>query len=152
MAEVNTVQGAKILAGKKLMPADSHGRMRILIATLAATHAAYAIGDTVFLGRVPANTRFLLGGVIGVADAGTATCVLDIGIRNTQSGEVIDVDGIAAGVDIASVAVVKCDTGALIAGASEYVTPSEVDVYATVKTAALKIDQKMKFQIPYVTD
>lgn len=152
MAEVNTVQGAKIVAGKKLMPADSHGRMRILIATLAATHAAYAVNDTIFLGRVPANTRLLLGGVIGVADAGTAASTVDIGIRNTQTGEVIDADGIAVGVDIATAAVVKCDTGDLIAKASVYTTPMEVDIYATVKGAALKADQKLKFQIPYVTD
>lgn len=152
MAEVNSVQGAKIVAGKKLMPADSHGRQRVLIATLAATHAAYAIDDTIFLGRVPANSRFLLGGVIGVVDAGTTSSTLNIGIRNTQTGEVIDADGIAAGVDIASAAVVKCDTGELVANGSVYVTPAEVDVYATVKGAVLKIDQKMKFQIPYVTD
>lgn len=152
MAETNSVQAAKIVAGKKLMPADSHGRQRVLIATLPATHDAYAINDTIFLGRVPANTRFLLGGVIGIADAGTASSTVDIGIRNTQTGVVIDADGLAAGVDISAAAVVKCDTGDLIAKASEYFTPAEVDVYATVKGAALKADQKMKFQIPYVTD
>ena len=50
MAEVNSVQAQKVADRKKLLPAESHGRQRVLVATLPATHAAYAINDTILLG------------------------------------------------------------------------------------------------------
>lgn len=152
MAEQNSVQGAKILAHQKLTPAESHGRQRILVATLAATHAAYAVNDTIFLGRVPANTRFLLGGAASVGGAGTASSTIDIGLRKTATQEVIDADGITDGADISAAGKVVLDTGALLAGATDYLTPVECDVYATVVGAALAANQQIRIEIPYVTD
>lgn len=152
MAEFNSVQGQKVVDGKKVMPFDSHGRQRVLIATLPTTHAAYAVNDTIFLGRVPVNSRFLLGGVVGVGGAGTASSTLDIGIRRTDTKEVIDADGIAAALAASAAGKISADTGALVAGAADYVTPTEVDVYATVTGAVLAANQQLKFQIPYVTD
>ncbi|CAO3886928.1 hypothetical protein [Achromobacter mucicolens] len=152
MAEVNSVQGAKIVAGQKLLPAESHGRQRILIATLPATHAAYAVNDTIFLGRVPANTRFLTGAVISVGGSGTASSTVDIGTRNTVTQAVIDADGITVGADISAAGKIVADTGAFIAAAADVLTATEVDVYATVKGAVLAANQQMRFEIPYVTD
>lgn len=152
MAEQNSVQGAKILAHQKLMPAESHGRQRVLVATLPATHAAFAVNDTIFLGRVPANTRFLTGAVLSVGGAGTASSTVDIGIRRTQTQEVIDADGITDGADISAAGKVVADTGVLIAAAADYITPVECDVYATVLGAVLAANQQIRFEIPYVTD
>lgn len=152
MAERNSVQGQKVIDGKKVMPFDSHGRQRVLIGTLPTTHVAYAVNDTIFLGRVPVNSRFLMGLHLSVGGAGTASSTLDIGIRRTDTQEVIDADGLTVGADIATAAKVTADTGALIAAAADYVTPAEVDVYATVKGAVLAANQLIKFQIPYVTD
>lgn len=152
MAEQNSVQGAKIIAHQKLTPAESHGRQRILVATLPATHAQFAIADTVFLGRVPANTRFLTGGAMSVGGAGTASSTIDIGIRKTATQEVIDADGITTAASIASAGKVALDTGALITGATDYLTPVECDVYATVGGAVLAANQLIRIEIPYVTD
>ena len=152
MSEVNSVQAQKILDHKKLIPAESHGRQRVLIATLPAVHAAYAIGDTIFLGRAPVNSRFLTGGVVSVGGAGTAGSKVDIGTRVTNTGVVVDADGIAVDVDISAAGKITADTGALIAAAADAITGVTVDVYATVKGAALAANQQLRFEIPYVTD
>lgn len=152
MAEVNSVQAQKVADRKKLLPAESHGRQRVLVATLAATHAAYAINDTVLLGVVPVNSRFLTGAVVSIGGAGTASSTVDIGIRNATTKVVIDADGIAVGADISAAAKVAADTGALVAAAADYLTPADVEVYATVKGAVLAANQQIRFEIPYVTD
>lgn len=152
MAEVNSVQAQKVVDRKKLLPAESHGRVRVLVATLPAAHAAYAVNDTILLGLVPVNSRFLLGGSISVGGAGTASSTLDIGFRNAKTKEVLDADGIATAVDISAAAKVTADTGSSVAAAVDYLTPVDVEVYATVKGAVLAANQQLKIQIPYVTD
>ena len=152
MAEVKSVQAQKVADNKKLIPAESHGRQRVLIATLPATHAAYSINDTIVLGVVPVNSRFLTGAVLSVGGAGTESSTVDIGIRNANTKEVIDADGIADGVDISSAGKVDADTGELVAAAADYITPVDVEVYATVLGAALASNQQIRFEIPYVTD
>lgn len=152
MAEVNSVQAQKYLDGKKLLPAESHGRQRVLVATLPATHAAYAVNDTILLGRVPVNSRFLTGAIVSVGGAGTASSTLDIGTRVTKTGVVVDADGIAVGVDISAAGKITADTGALIAAAADSITATDVDVYATVKGAVLAANQQLRVEIPYVTD
>lgn len=152
MAEVNSVQAQKVADRKKLMPAESHGRQRVLVATLAATHAAYAVNDTILLGVVPVNSRFLTGGVLSVGGAGTASSTVTIGIRIANTKVVIDADGVATAVDISAAAKVPADTGALVAGAADYITPADVEVYATVLGAVLAANQQIRFEIPYVTD
>lgn len=151
MAEVNTTQGAKLLAGTKLSPHESGGRVRTLAAKMPAAYAQLAINDTIFLGRIPVNSRILLDGWIGCA-AGTASCVLDIGLRSTKTGVVIDADGIAVGIDAAAAGNKAANNGALITNGAEYVTTEEVDVYATVRGAVLAANQALKFEIDYVTD
>lgn len=152
MAEVNSVQAQKYLDGKKLLPAESHGRQRVLVATLPATHAAYAVNDTILLGRVPVNSRFLTGAIVSVGGAGTASSTLDIGTRVTKTGVVVDADGIAVGVDISAAGKIAADTGALIAAAADSITATDVDVYATVKGAVLAVNQQLRIEVPYVTD
>lgn len=151
MAEVNTAQGAKLTARQKLMPHESHGRKRMLCSKMPALHAGAAVNDTVLIGRMPIGSRILLGARVSCA-AGTATSVLDIGVRSARTGVAIDADGIAVGVNIAAAGNLAAENGALIANGAEYVTAEEVDVYATVRVAALAANQALKFEIPYVTD
>jgi len=151
MAEVNSTQGAKILGAQKLMPHESFGRVRILAAKMPAVHPGAAINDTIFLGRIPVNSRILAEALVGCA-AGNATAVLDIGVRKTKDGTVIDADGIAVGVDIAAAGTKTAINGALITNGAEYVTTEEVDVYATVRVAALAANQVLKVELSYVTD
>jgi hypothetical protein len=93
----------------------------------------------------------LAEGIVGCA-AGTATSVLDIGLRKTKDGTVIDADGIAVGIDIAAAGTKSAINGALITNGAEYVTTEEVDVYATVRVAALAANQALKVELSYVAD
>ncbi|VWD22372.1 hypothetical protein BCO18442_04016 [Burkholderia contaminans] len=151
MAEFNTTQAAKLIAGKKLSPHEQGGRKRILASKMPAAYAQIAIGDTVFIGRVPVNSRFTLNSSVGCA-AGTASSALDIGIRSSDTGEVIDAAAIAAGVNIAAAGVKPANTGARIGSGAEYVTEEAVDVFATVRGAVVAANQALKFEIEYVTD
>lgn len=151
MAEVNTTQGAKVVAKTKLLPNESHGRVRMLASKMPASYAQLSINDTIFIGRLPVNARILLGARVCCA-AGTTSSTLDIGLRKTSDGTVIDADGIAASVNTAAAGVKDANTGALIASGAEYVTPYECDVYATVTGAVLAANQALKFEIPYVVD
>jgi len=151
MAEVNTTQGAKLVAGSKLLPNESHGRVRVLYAKMPATFAQMAINDTIFLGRIPAGARILTSGLVSCA-AGTTSSTIDIGLRKTSDGTVIDADGIAASVNTAAAGQKDANTGALIASGAEYVTATECDVYATVTGAVLAANQALKVEIPYVCD
>lgn len=151
MAEVNTTQGAKLVAGTKLSPNESHGRVRILASKLPAVVAEQAINNTIFIGRLPVGSRILSTGVVSCG-AGTATGVIHIGLRKTKDGTVIDADGLGASINVADAGQKAINNGALIASGAEYVTTEEVDVYATVITAVLAANQVMKFEIPYVCD
>lgn len=151
MPEVNTTQAGKLIAGTKLSPHESFGRLRILASKMPSTYAQLAINDTIFIGRIPVNSRILLGARVCCA-AGTASSTLDIGLRKSKDGTVIDADGIAASVNTAAAGVKDANTGALIAAGVEYVTTEEVDVYATVTGAVLAANQALKFEIPYVAD
>lgn len=152
MAETNTTQGAKYIARTKLLPHESHGRVRTLCAKMPAAFAQLAINDTIFIGRIPIGARLLNHGTVSCG-AGTATSVMDIGLRSTLTGTVIDADGIAVGIDIAAAGNSKAaNSGLLIAAGAEYVTLEEVDVYATVRVAVGIANQVLKFEIPYVMD
>lgn len=151
MAEVNTTQGAKLIAKTKLAPYESFGRKRILASKMPAVFAQLAINDTIFIGRVPAGSRFTLNSKVSCA-AGTASSTVDIGIRSSKTGVVIDADGIAAAVNTAAAGQKDANTGVLIASGAEYVTTEEVDVYATATGAVLAANQALKFEIEYVTD
>jgi len=151
MAEVNTTQGAKLLSNKKLLPVESFGRVRILASKMPATYAQLAINDTIFIGRIPKGSRILLSNNLSTA-AGTASGTMDIGLRKTSDGTVIDADGIAAAIDVAAAGNKAANNGALIANGAEYITAEEVDVYATVKGAVLPANTPLKFEIQHVQD
>lgn len=151
MAEINTTQGAKIIARTKLLPHETFGRKRILAAKMPTTYAQAAINDTIFLGRIPAGSRILGTGIVSCA-AGTASGTLSIGLRETVTGTVLSATGLATGLDIAAAGIKSVNTGAYIAAGAEYVTLVETDVYATVTGAVLAANQALKFELHYVND
>lgn len=151
MAEVNTTQGAKIVANTKLMPYESHGRSRFICSKMPTTYAAVPIADTIFIGRVKAGTRFLANGTVSCA-AGTASSTISIGLRETATGTVISATALATGLDVAAAGVKAINTGAYVAAGAEYVTLKECDIYATVAGAVIAANQSLKFEINYVQD
>lgn len=151
MAEVNTTQGAKIIANSKLVPHESHGRVRVLASKMPTTYASAPIADTIFIGRVKTGTRFLAGGNVSCG-TGTASSTVSIGLRSTRTGVIISATGLATGLDIATAGVKAVNTGAYIAAGAEFVTTEECDVYATIAGAALAANQALKFELLYVQD
>lgn len=151
MAETNTTQGAKIIAQQKLLPQESFGRIRGLNSKMPTTYAQAAINDTIFIGRIPAGSRILCDSWVSCG-AGTASCTLDIGLRETRTGTVLSATGIATGVDAAASGVKAANNGAYCTAGAEFVTAVECDVYATVKGAVLSANQALKFEISYVND
>lgn len=151
MAEINSTQGAKIIARTKLLPHESFGRKRVMCAKMPTTYAQGAIADTVFFGRIPAGSRILGTGILSCA-AGTASSTMSIGLRNSATGVVRSASSIATAVDIAAAGVKVLNTGADIAAGAEFVTDAEYDVYGTIAGAVLAANQSLKVEIHYVND
>jgi hypothetical protein len=121
MAEQVSRQAAKVAAGTKLAPNEAYGKVRNVTITSPAT-VTWANGDTIASPVIlPVGTRILCGSYISCADMG-ASITADIGLRDT-SGTAIDLDGIAAAIDVASAAVrAVANNGALVKDGVEYVT------------------------------
>jgi hypothetical protein len=151
MAEVNSIQMAKILAtpNSKLQPNERHGRARIMFGQINANAAQ--IGDTVYLGRIPQGAR-ITGSWVNCA-AGTASSTLDLGLRKTSDKTVIDATGLATAQAISAAG--KFDTigtGTSTKNGLSYITTTEVDVYGTVKGAATPAGQLISVIVDYVVD
>lgn len=135
------------------------GRRRVAFGQV--TLASAAIGDTVFLTRIPVGARIL--GVRLNNAVGTASSTVNIGLRasfatvyqgtNIAAKTVISATALASAVSIATAANANTDsTGALISNGLTYITPYEVDVYATIAGAATPSSQLLSVTIDYVTD
>ncbi|SDI65280.1 hypothetical protein SAMN04487926_12154 [Paraburkholderia steynii] len=153
MAEANSIQMAKVLASPpvKLQPNERNGRSRIMFAQIVWISGQ--IGDTVYLGRIPAGAR-ITGCWLNTA-AGTASSTLAIGLRKASDKTVIDATGLAAATSIASAQ--KTDTistGTLTKNGLSYVTQQEVDVYGTLAGAVTPVSpgQAIAVTVDYVSD
>lgn len=149
--EFKTAQMDKIAKGKKILPHEYSGRVRVLAGKMPDQYETIAVGNTIIIGQMPVNSRILGLSLVSCA-AGTASAKLNIGLREFDTGTVIDEDGIAAGLDIATAGVKSANTGAMVTGGDEYITKKTVDVFATVTGAAVAANQKIKFEIFYVVD
>ena len=133
MAEFNSRQKTNLASNKKMQPSD-HGRITVQVATTPAT-AAWAQNDTWSTGiRIPKGSRILRSGRMSHGAFG-ASVTFDLGIRGADSGTVIDVDGIADGLDIAAAGVKELDGGSLFASGVAYTTTEDVEVYGTLLSA-----------------
>jgi len=137
-------------AGKKMTQAESYGKKRVVLITSPAT-AALAQNDTIASGmRLPKGTRFLAGSVVSHAALGTSV-TMDIGIRNFDTKAVIDVDGIADGLDVAAAGRTVANNGALVAAGNEYVTAESVEIYATLLSANPTDDAQFRIEVEIAT-
>jgi len=151
MPEITSRQvTARTGAGNKMTQAESYGKKRAVLITSPAS-AAWAQNDTIASGmKLPKGTRFLGGSVVSHAAMGTSV-TMDIGIRNADTGAVIDVDGIADGLDVAAAGITAANNGALIAAGNEYVTTEETEVYATLLSANPTDDAQFRIEIEIAT-
>lgn len=134
MAEVNSIQMAKLAAApnSKIQANESFGRSRIMFGQVNSASAA--ISDTIYFGRIPKGAR--ITGVWINNAAGTASSTMSLGVRKTSDKSVVAAAGLSAATAINAAQKVDALTGTLTNAGQSYVTQSEVDVYGTIAGAA----------------
>lgn len=150
MAEFDSRQ----LAGLEAVPkvkggAYDYGNMKVAVATTPAV-AAWAQNDTWATGIIiPKGSRILRSGRMSHSAFGTSV-TFDLGIRDAVLGTVVDVDGIADGLDIAAAGVKELDGGSLFASGVAYVTTADVEVYGTVLSANPTDNAQAEVEIHFI--
>ncbi len=131
----------------KASPFD-HGRVSVAVATTPAL-AAWAQNDTWNTGIViPRGSRILRSGRLSHGAFG-ASVTMNVGIR-ALDGTVIDVDGIAATLDVAAAGVKELDGGSLFAAGVAYTTTQDSEVYATLLAANPTDNIQAEVEIHYL--
>jgi hypothetical protein len=135
MAEFDARQVTNIESSPRVRnPASDYGHLMVACATTPAT-AAWAQNDTWSTGIIiPKGSRILRSGRLSHGIFG-ASVTMHVGIRDAVLGTVVDVDGIAASLDVAAAGVKELDGGSLFAAGVSYVTTADVEVYATLLAA-----------------
>lgn len=151
MAEIVSTQAAAVAAGTKLSNVESLGRLQMVTINSPAT-AAWAQNDTIASPVVlPTGTRITGLGKVFHQALGTSV-TMDIGLRGVDSAQtVIDVDGIADGLNVAAAGITDANTGLKVNDvASVYVTTVPCVVYATLLSANPTDDAQFRIDIPVV--
>jgi hypothetical protein len=135
MAEIDARQVTNIESSPRVRnPASDYGKIIVACATTPAT-AAWAQNDTFSTGIIiPKGSRILRSGRLSHGALGSSV-TMDVGIRAVDDGTVVDVDGIADGLDVAAAGVKELDGGSLFASGVGYVTTEDVEVYCSLLTA-----------------
>ena len=155
MAEQVSRQAARLAAssaGYKQRAADC-GKVSMVTITSPAT-VTWAQNDTLGSGvRLPIGTRILLNGYVSTADMGTSI-TLDVGLRAYKpdySGTVIDADGIAAAVDVATAAArAVLNNGALIKDGAEFVCTVDSEIYMTLAGGTPTANAQIRIEVPVI--
>ena len=149
MAEFDARQVTNIESSPRVRnPASDYGKLMVACATTPAT-AAWAQNDTWSTGIIiPKGSRVLRSGRMSHAAWGSSvTC--DVGIR-ALDGTVVDVDGIADGLDIAAAGVKELDGGSMFAAGVSYVTTQDVEVYVSALSANPTDNAQMEIEIHFL--
>ncbi|HEU6456481.1 MAG TPA: hypothetical protein VN201_13575 [Roseateles sp.] len=150
MAEFNSRQITNLAATPKVkMQPYDNGGINVLVATTPAT-AAWAQNDTFKIGTIPKGSRILSSGWVKTGAFG-ASVTMDIGVRASSDGTVIDADGLAAALNVAAAGTKQISGGALLQPAG-YITTQDVDLYATLAGANPTDDIQAEFEIHFLTN
>lgn len=145
MAEQVSLEAAKVAAGNKLTNDEALGRVKVISISspLAAAATAWAQNDTIASPvDIPIGSRIL--GYRVFHEAMGTSVTMDIGLRASASVDsaqtVIDVDGIADGLDVAAAGnKSEADSVGALIGVSAtqaiYKTTQVSNVYATLLSA-----------------
>jgi hypothetical protein len=148
MAEINSRQKTAIAAGSKVLN-SVHGTPKCLVFTSPAA-AAWAQNDTFASGmRIPKGSR-LLSACHASHGAMTTSVTVDVGLRNFDTGTVIDDDCIAAAVSVASAGRTAMNNGVYIADGVDQLTDQDAEVYVTIEGANPTDNIQMRFEIWYL--
>lgn len=147
MAEQVSKQAAIVAAGtKNLAPKMGGGTKRCIVITSPDT-VTWAQNDTIASPiLIPKGSRFLADSMASFADMGTSI-TMDVGIRAVD-GTVIDADGIAAAVDVATAAArADLNSGVLVKDGAEYITTEDCYVYATLAGGTPTANAQVRLEI-----
>lgn len=150
MAEIVSRQAAKVASKTKMRNDEALGRLHMVTISSPA-EAAWAQNDTIASPVVlPTGTRITGLGKVFHQAMGTSV-TMDIGLRAVD-GTVIDVDGIADGLDVAAAGIKDANTGNLVGvtANTEYVTTQPSVIYATLLSADPTDDAQFRIDIPVV--
>lgn len=143
--QLTSLEGVPKVKGS---PCD-YGTMKVACATTPAT-AAWAQNDTWSTGIIiPKGSRILRSGRLSHAAFG-ASVTFDLGIRDAVAGTVVDVDGIADGLDISAAGAKELDLGSLFAAGVAYTTTADVEVYGTFLSANPTDNAQMEVEIHFL--
>lgn len=151
MAEFDSRQltNRESTSARQKVPPYDQGRIHVEVATTPAT-AAWAQNDKWNTGIiVPKGARILRTGSLQHSAWG-ASVTCDVGIRALDDGTVIDVDGIADGLDIAAAGVKALNTGSLFVGGISNVMTEDVEVYVTALSANPTDNAQAEIEIHWV--
>jgi hypothetical protein len=150
MAEFDSRQLANLEASPKVKaPPSDYGKLMVACATTPAA-AVWAQNDTFATGIIiPKGSRILRSGRASFSAFG-ASVTMDVGIRAASNGTVVDVDGIADGLNVASAGVAELDGGSLFASGVSYVTTQDVEVYATFLAANPTDNAQLELEIHFL--
>lgn len=149
MAEFKSTQLTALQGTPKVKAAPTdHGKVMVAVATMSTSIDA-AQNDTFSTGIViPKGSRLLRTSKLAHGAFG-ASCTMDVGIRGTD-GTVIDADGMAAALNIASANVRDLNAGALFSSAAGVLMTQDVEVYATFTGANPATGQPLELEIQYL--
>lgn len=157
MAEIVSLEAAKVAAGTKLTNDESLGRVHVvsLSTPLAAAATAWAQNDTIASPvDLPKGTR-ILGYKVYHEAMGTSV-EMDIGLRASPTVDaaqtVIDVDGIADGLDVAAAGIKdESDSAGVYLGVSATVaiqrTTQVANIYASLLAATPDAGQVFRIDV-----
>jgi hypothetical protein len=150
MAEFDSRQLTNLESSPKVKgPASDYGHPVIACATTPAA-AAWAQNDTWSTGIIiPKGSRILRSGRLSHGAFGSSV-TMDVGIRDAVLGTVVDVDGIADGLDVAAAGVKELDGGSLFAAGVSYRTTADVEVYVTLLAANPTDDIQAEVEIHFL--
>jgi hypothetical protein len=149
MADFSSRQKTNAAAYIKTPPYD-HGKINVAVATTPAT-AVWAQNDTWGTGiRIPKGSRILRSGQLQHGIFG-ASVTADVGLRKWDDPTtVIDVDGIADGLDVAAAGAKLLTSGSLFVGGISNVTTVDCEVYVSLLSANPTDNAQMEVEIHWV--
>lgn len=150
MPEIISRQAAKVAAGTKLGAGETGGVVRSVVITSPAV-AAWAQNDTIAAGvPIPIGSRFLSSSYVNCAAMG-ASVVMDVGIRDWTTKAVIDADGIANNVSVATATRSLLANGALVVDGVESLTTVVTEVFATLEAADPTDNAQFRIEVFYLS-
>lgn len=135
MSEFDSRQLTSLESSPKVKGAPyDHGKISVAVATTPAA-AAWAQNDTWNTGIIiPKGSRILRSGRLSHGAFGAAV-TMHVGVRAASDGTVVDVDGIAASLDVAAAGVKELDGGSAFVAGAAYVATQDLEVYCTLNAA-----------------